>query len=234
MAHYVFDDQRRAFERQIDMLRDKGNFVATNEALEMLRGEVPVDGSYFHLSFDDGLDCIARNAAPVLDAAGVPVLVFVNSALAGTPFPEERVAWELATNYAAPLKVMNWETLVRTGFEVGAHTRTHVRLADISNDQQRLEREIIDCKIEVETKLGRPCQYFAWPFGRLSDVDEESFAVIRTAGFEAVFGGFRAPVEPGLTNPLMIPRHHFEPQWPLAHLRFFALGGGASPVEGQI
>jgi peptidoglycan/xylan/chitin deacetylase (PgdA/CDA1 family) len=225
MAHYVFDDQSRAFERQIDMLLNKGNFVATNEALEMLRGDAPVDGNYFHLSFDDGLDCLARNAAPVLDAAGVQALVFVNSALAGTPIPEERTAWELATNYAAPLKVMSWETLAQTGFEVGAHTRTHARLVDISVDQQRLEREILGCKIEIETALGRPCRYFAWPFGRRNDIDEKSLAVIRSSGFEAAFSAFRAPVKPGLTDPLMIPRHHFEPQWPLAHLRFFALGG---------
>lgn len=225
MAHYVFDDQRRAFERQIATLQRMGNFVCTGDALEMLRGDTPIDGMYFHLSFDDGLDCVARNAVPVLDAAEVPALVFVNSAVAGSPSPQERAAWDRATNYAVPLRVMDWETLAQTQLEVGAHTRTHVRLSDISDDITTLKREVVECKAEIESALDRPCRYLAWPYGQLADIDEDAIGVIRRAGFEASFGAFRAPVVPGNTDLFMIPRHHIEPQWPLSHVRFFASGG---------
>lgn len=224
MGHYVFDDQRRQFERHISMLRTLGEFVSTADALSMLRGEIPVDGSYFHLSFDDGLACLARNALPVLDKARIRALVFVNSAVAAPGADSaERDAWEKATNYAKALLVMDWNTLAESGFEIGAHTRTHVCLSSVSTDQALLNREIAGCKAEIEAALGRPCRYFAWPFGRRTDVDETSLDVIRNAGFEAAFGGFRAPVVPGRTDPFMIPRHHFEPHWPQSHVRYFAL-----------
>ena len=226
MAHYVLDDQCRAFERQIATLRGMGQFVTTGEALAMVRGEAPIDGSYFHLSFDDGLDCLARNAAPILDAAGITALVFVNSALAGQPEPEERARWERATNYAAPLSVMGWETLAQSGFEIGAHTRTHWRLSEISADPELLKREIAGCKGEIEAALARPCRYFAWPFGRREDIDDPPLAAIRAAGFEASFSAIRGAAMPGRTDPFMIPRHHFEPHWPLSHLRFFLCDAG--------
>lgn len=224
MGHYVFDDQRRAFERHIGQLQALGEFVSTADGLLMLRGEVPIDGSYFHLSFDDGLACLARNAAPVLHEAQIPALVFINSAVTGAHDAAERAAWEKATNYAQPLKVMDWKQLAESGFEVGAHTRTHVRLSVVSTDETLLHHEIAGCKAEIEAALGRPCRYFAWPYGRETDVDGIALDVIRAAGFEAAFGAFRAPVIPGRTDAFMIPRHHFEPHWPRGHVRYFALG----------
>lgn len=225
MGHYVFDDQRLAFERHIGLLRTLGEFVPSADALSMLRGDVPVDGRYFHLSFDDGLACLARNAAPVLQEAQIPALVFINSAVTGAHEAADRTAWEKATNYAQPLAVMDWQQLADSGFEVGAHTRTHARLSAISSDRARLESEIVGCKTEIEAASGQPCRYFAWPFGRRTDVDEAALDAIRRAGFEAAFGAFRAPAIPGGTDPFMIPRHHFEPQWPRSHVRYFALAG---------
>ena len=222
MAHYVFDDQRSQFAHQLAMLSGMGEFVGTDAALAMVRGDTPIDGTYFHLSFDDGLACLARNAAPILDEAGITALVFVNSALAGNPDPEERERWERATNYAKSLGVMDWQTLLSTGFEVGAHTRTHVRLSDVSHDPHVLSREISGCKAEIETATGRPCRYFAWPFGSMADIDAASIRCIRDAGFDAAFSAVRGTIRPGTSaDAFTIPRQHFEPQWPLLHLRFF-------------
>lgn len=221
MGHYVFDDQREAFARQIAMLKGLGEFVPTGHAIEMVSGSVPIDGHYFHLSFDDGLECLLRNAAPILDAAGVPTLVFVNSAMAAGATAAERSQWERATNYAVPLRVMDWTQLAHSGFEVGAHTRTHVRLSEISADDAVLRSEVVGCKTEIEAALGKPCEYFAWPFGSHRDIDDRAHRMIRSAGYKASFSAVREPVDPGKTALSRIPRHHFEPQWPLAHLRFF-------------
>lgn len=228
MAHYVFDDQRKLFEHQLKMLRNLGEFINTEDALSMCRGDVSVDGNYFHMSFDDGLGCLARNAAPLLNEEGIPALVFINSAVTGDSCPDERIAWEHATNYAKPLKVMSWDELLESGFEVGAHTRTHVRLSEISNNKDKLIEEVHRCKTDIEKYLSKPCRYFAWPFGQCTDIDRLSLDAIKEAGYEAAFGAFRAPVKPGNLDLFMIPRHHFEPQWPCEHVRYFALGGGES------
>lgn len=222
MAHYVFDDQRSQFAHQLSMLSSMGEFVSTDTAMSMVRGSTPIDGTYFHLSFDDGLACLARNAAPILDEAGITALVFVNSAVAGNPNAEERDQWERATNYAKSLGVMDWATLLSTGFEIGAHTRTHVRLSEISHDTRVLIEEISGCKAEIEAATGRTCRYFAWPFGRMIDIDAASIRCIRDAGFDAAFSAVRGTIRAGgAADTFMIPRHHFEPQWPSSHLRYF-------------
>jgi peptidoglycan/xylan/chitin deacetylase (PgdA/CDA1 family) len=221
MGHYVFDDQRELFDEKISFLKGLGQFVSTSDMIDMMQGTVPIDGNYFHLSFDDGLECLLRNAAPILDSAQIPTLVFVNSALADKPTNQEREQWEVATNYAKPLRVMNWSQLKESGFEVGAHTRTHLRLKDISDDIQLLTSEINGCKSEIEASLGMPCRYFAWPFGSYMDIDATSYEVIKKAGFDASFSAVREPIIPGATDPFMIPRNHFEPQWPLNHMKYF-------------
>lgn len=221
MGHYVFDDQRADFERQIALLRGLGEFVSTEDAVDMATGAAPVDGNYFHLSFDDGLECLLRNAAPILDAAGIPTLVFVNSALAGGPTPDERQHWETATNYARPLRVMDWSQLTESGFEIGAHTRTHHRLSRISGDAGLLHSEVAGCKSEIEAALGRPCRYFAWPFGSYADINARALQAIKDAGYDAAFSAVRDPISAGTTDRFQIPRQHFEPQWPLNHLRYF-------------
>lgn len=227
-GHYVFDDQRSAFDRLISKLRNVGDFINTNDLLEIMQGVVPLDGRYFHISFDDGLASVWRNGLPILSEQEVPATLFVNSAVVSPDSPDARDRWEYATNYAQPLSVMSWEQLrsaQRAGFEVGAHTRNHIRLSDISADPDRLEMEVAGCRRDIEDALGTPCRAFAWPFGTLGAIDRTAIEAIRNAGFAAGFGLMRAPIEVGYTSTLVIPRHHFEPQWPWRHVKFFAHGG---------
>lgn len=233
-GHYVFDDQRGDFERLISRLRNIGDFITTGDLLDMIHGRAPLDGRYFHLSFDDGLASVWRNGLPILAEHDVPATLFVNSAVVSSEATSVRESWERATNYAQPLSVMSWEQLrsaQAVGVEVGAHTRNHVRLSDISVEADRLESEVLGCKREIEAALGTPCRAIAWPYGTLRDIDANAIVAIRNAGYEAAFSLARAPIEPGETSSYAIPRHHFEPQWPWQHLRFFAFGGMERPID---
>lgn len=223
--HYVFDDQREQFETHIKNLKNIAQFITTDELLQLIENKDPIDGKYFHLSFDDGLDCVRRNASPILKKYHIPAIIFVNSAAIEDETKEIYERWLFATNYKMPLKLMSWNSLADSGLEVGAHTRTHARLTEISLSQASLLSEISGCKKDIEKKLGLPCKYFAWPFGKLTDIDKESIRVIRESGYKASFGVYRSPITTSITNKFLIPRHHFEPEWPQTHVRYFALGG---------
>ena len=227
-CHYVFDDQREDFAAILRHLKSLGTFVDTATCVAMTKGERPIDGRYFHLSFDDGLKNMLINAAPIMKAEGIPAIVFVNSALS-TASPEEQAEHcRTVTRYPAPVEHMTWDevrALRDTGIEIGAHTRRHPRLSDISGDAARLEDEIVGCKTDIEAALGEPCRHFAWPYGKPSDIDAAAQAVVQQAGFESNFGMIRRPVQPGKTSVFEIPRHHFEVQWPLRHIAYFARGG---------
>lgn len=233
-GHYVFDDQRHDFERLIVRLRNLGEFITTGDLLDIMEGRAPLDGRYFHLSFDDGLASVWRNGVPILAEHEVPATLFVNSAMVSSDAACVRESWECATNYGQSLSVMNWDQLraaQSSGCEVGAHTRNHARLSEISSDQEWLHSEIAGCKRDIEDALGTPCRAFAWPYGTLRDIDDKVILAIQNAGYEAAFSLVRAPIQPGHTSTLAIPRHHFEPQWSWRHVKFFACGGMERPLD---
>jgi len=226
-CHYVFDDQRAAFERIITDLCRIGSFIDTPTFMAMLEGRQPIDGRYFHLSFDDGFRNVYTNAVPVLSRLGVPAIAFVPSCVIGAEYEATKRYSLDTTQYAGIIEMMSWDDLKRmvaAGFEVGSHSRTHARLADVSADPARLQDEVIGSRLDIERELGVPCRYIAWPFGRITDVDGAALATVERGGYEGCFGAFRGSITPGGTDRFRIPRHQFEAQWPLRHVRYFAAG----------
>jgi peptidoglycan/xylan/chitin deacetylase (PgdA/CDA1 family) len=226
-CHFVFDDQRKGFAKIIDSLLQTGRFVDTDTAVDIIDQNKSLDTNYYHLSFDDGLKNVVRNALPILKERNVPAILFVPTSLIGTD--ANRYAEHRKLDAASLMNVEHstWEDLVfvhTEGFEIGAHTQTHVRLSAISNNCQKLEDEIGGSKLAIEQRIGTACKYFSWPYGTLSDVDDEALRYIKAAGFRACFGAFRQRISPGLTSLYKIPRHHFEAHWPTSHVRAFACG----------
>ncbi len=224
--HYVFDDQCDAFRTLIERLQGIGTFVTTDEAVAMASGERPIDGRYFHLSFDDGFRNVYENAAPILHALGAPAIAFVPSQRIEIDYATARHYCIETTRYSDVIETNTWDELARLpelGVEVGSHTRTHARLSELDS-QAAYEDEIYGSKQDLEQKLGRECRYIAWPYGSLSDADPASLAAVREAGYRACFGAFRGTVRPGQTDLFAIPRHHLKPEWPLSHNLYFARG----------
>jgi peptidoglycan/xylan/chitin deacetylase (PgdA/CDA1 family) len=226
-AHWVLDDQVEDFRRLLSRLQRIGTFVSTDTLVQMLRGDQPIDGRYFHLSFDDAFDNIYLNALPVLTDLAIPAAVFAPTHFVGASDAEVRRDWWRRDQVAHPTRPLRWEWLAemaRLGCDVGSHTRRHRRLSQIQS-RDELADEIVGSKRDLEDRLGLACRYFAWPFGRASDIDARGLELIGEAGYEASFSGVRGRVLPRQTRLLEIPRHHFEPDWPWQHVRFFAAGG---------
>jgi peptidoglycan/xylan/chitin deacetylase (PgdA/CDA1 family) len=223
-CHYVFDDQRREFEELMRKLQRLGTFVSTDACVSMLTGQRSIDGPYFHLSFDDGLRNCYTNAFPILKRLGIPAIVFVPAAMVGADFERTRRFCRETTHYANAIELMRWDDLthmISSGYEVGSHSSSHARLTALAREPSILDEELRGSKHILETRLGVPCDFIAWPYGK---VDEAALAVGRNAGYKAGFSAFRGRVVPGTTDAFRIPRHHFEPQWPPLHVEYFASG----------
>lgn len=226
-AHYVFDDELREFDETMRMLQSRGRFVDTETCVSMLNGHVAIDEPFFHLSFDDGFKNIVQNAVPILYELGIPAAFFVPSDFIDVGFDEaRRFAMDIA-RYNSPVEMCSWDdlrTAMRAGIEIGSHTRKHARLADISESDEALDDEVLGSKHAIERELGVDCRYFAYPYGKPGDHNARTLAAVDRAGYSAGFGIHRGQVVPGETNRFLIPRHHFEPEWPRRHVRYFANG----------
>ena len=73
---------------------------------------------------------------------------------------------------------------------IGAHTTNHVNLAEMS--EAAAYQEILQSKLTLEEKIGKPVLHFAFPFGTANEVTEREYRLAQKAGFKTAavsFGG---------------------------------------------
>lgn len=76
--------------------------------------------------------------------------------------------------------------MFKHGFSIGAHTVSHPILARMDDDAAR--QEITECKSHLETLIGKPIEFFAYPNGKvITDFDERHVSMVRDAGYVASF-----------------------------------------------
>jgi peptidoglycan/xylan/chitin deacetylase (PgdA/CDA1 family) len=101
------------------------------------------------------------------------------------------------------------EELTRLGdgdlVEIGAHSRTHARLARLPREAQRLE--IVESRRGLEDLLGASVTSFAYPFGGKEDFTAETASIVREEGFAAACATTRGAVRAG-ADPWRLPRFH--------------------------
>jgi peptidoglycan/xylan/chitin deacetylase (PgdA/CDA1 family) len=112
------------------------------------------------ITFDDGFQGCADYAVPVLRAHEFTAVFYLVTGLMGGTS-----RW-LLPELGLELSLMSWETaraLAAEGFQCGAHTVTHPRLASL--DPARCRAELVDARRRLEDELGRPALHLAYPFG---------------------------------------------------------------------
>jgi peptidoglycan/xylan/chitin deacetylase (PgdA/CDA1 family) len=140
------------------------------------------------VTFDDAFESVHRLARPILARLGLPATVFVptRQALRDEPMSWPGVEQWLDGAHAGELRGMSSDQLrelAADGWELGAHTRTHACLPDVSDEE--LEAELSGSKEDVERELGVSCRTAAYPYGA---ADDRVCAAARAAGFEAAAG----------------------------------------------
>jgi peptidoglycan/xylan/chitin deacetylase (PgdA/CDA1 family) len=153
-----------AFRRHVRWLASAQ--VRVVDVAELL--ELPAEDEAVALTFDDGFESFGALAAPLLEEHGFTATVFVVSQRVGTTN-----AWEPAGGSIPNLALMGWDELGRLaerGFQVGAHTRTHPRLTDVSDD--RMRDEVAGSAEDIATELGVLPLAFAYPYGACDEAVE--------------------------------------------------------------
>lgn len=137
--------------------------------------EDPAADDVVALTFDDGFANFATEAAPALEAHGLPSTVFVVSDHVGGSND-----WGGRVSPHVPqLPLLGWDDLVSLqdrGVTLGAHTRRHRPLPQLRGDE--LLDEVQGGIDRIASAAGRRPAAFAYPFGA---VDAVVAAVVRDA-----------------------------------------------------
>ncbi len=83
---------------------------------------------------------------------------------------------------------MSWENIIELSQDhlctIGGHTKNHYAFNKLDKDE--IYKEIIDANNEIEDKINKKIEHFAYPFGGRSEVGKIEFDIIKSLNFKTV------------------------------------------------
>jgi peptidoglycan/xylan/chitin deacetylase (PgdA/CDA1 family) len=154
------------FEKQMAYIHQHGYRVLRLEELAaMIEQNKPFPRHSVVLTFDDGYEDNYHFAYPILQKYGFPATIFMISDVVGT---SGFLTWDQT------------KEMLSRGITVGAHTRRHRYLPDLTPEEQ--SDEIEGSKRILGKALGQPIEFFAYPVGGFNETIQ---ALVKRAGYRA-------------------------------------------------
>jgi peptidoglycan/xylan/chitin deacetylase (PgdA/CDA1 family) len=235
LFHDVAPDQMPAFERMLHYLRNAHRVLSPEEAKSLLSGQ-PLNADNgripYLLTFDDGFLSHARVAKDILDQYDAKGLFFVCPGLIDVPKEQHsgliaKLIFDGAVasqDLPNEMGLMSWsdvETLSASGHTIGSHSSTHRRLSGLGKDE--LEQEILGAGIRLEERLGVHPDWFAYPFGDLPSINQESLDAIGSR-YRFCCSGIRG-VNSEKVHPLGLLREQLDFEGPFDYQKLVVEGG---------
>ena len=182
------------FRRQMKFLKCMGyQGLSMTALLPYLKGEK--QGKVVGITFDDGFLNNLTDALPVLDQLNFTATNYIVKDRMGATND-----WNPALSQQPLMTRSQIQSWIDAGMEIGAHTLSHVRLAELSSEEA--EREVIESKVGLEEMFGIPVNHFSYPYG---SVDDGTVALAEKAGFQTATTIDRSRCLEG-ENLLRLPR----------------------------
>ena len=185
-----------AFARQMRILRFLGyQGLSMSALLPYLRGER--SGRVVGITFDDGYTNNLVHALPVLQRFGFSSTCYAVSGLVG-----QTNRWDLEVGIAQTglMTAADMRSWLAGGQEIGAHTRTHAHLDQISPHDSM--QEIRGSKMDLEALLGASVAHFCYPYG---DYGPVQVSQVQAAGFDSATTTQRGRAT-AASQPFELPR----------------------------
>lgn len=224
--HHVFDDERGGFEKQLRYLKNYGDFISIDTAIELLNADKETKGKYFCVSFDDGYECCYHNVAPICKDLSIPVVIYLPTSFIGLDPEKQEDLQRIRENLPANKKILsflNWQQcrdLLRVNFTFGSHTHLHINIASLTKEKIELELDV--SKGLIEEKLGVKCEHFACPWGKVEKDFDPNIAIpiAKETGFHS-FATTHRGINFGQKDIFMLRRDHLMANWPSSYLNYF-------------
>jgi len=168
-------------DAQLDYLQSAGfNTVTLHEVLDAHNGgKLPPNPVV--LTFDDGYVDAATEALPRLTQRGQKATFFVISGFCAQDASTRVSHWQR--------QFLTWPEVAAlrdAGMEIGSHTVGHRRLPNLTAAE--LRAEVRDSRAALESFLGDPVEFFAYPY---NDQSRWVRRAVETAGYRGAVVGSR-------------------------------------------
>ncbi|MDP2278254.1 MAG: polysaccharide deacetylase family protein [Nitrospirota bacterium] len=214
------------FEGQMEYLYKAGyRTLKIDELISHMSGGLALPQKAVVVTFDDGWLDNYLYAFPVLKKYKINAAVFLitnrveNASEFNPPISPLKLRGEQRGVTSIPMHnesksliekgeshkvVLNWELIKEMSdsgmIEFYSHTKSHAKCSSLS--EKELMEELKVSRQIIEKRLGRPCPYLCWPYGKYNDL---ALAVAREAGYKAIFTTNHGVVEAG-SDPFAINR----------------------------
>jgi peptidoglycan/xylan/chitin deacetylase (PgdA/CDA1 family) len=146
-----FTVRPEVFAQELDWLVANGfHTVSLHDLAESRARRRKLSPRSIILTFDDGKEDALRLVLPALQQRHMRGTFFIITGSVGRP---GYLTWDGVRALAA------------AGMEIGSHTVTHARLADVSSDQ--VETELRQSRQQLEAHLGTQIEALAYPYNSL-------------------------------------------------------------------
>ena len=150
--------------------KDQYNVVPLEYIIDSFNTDTILPDNTIAISIDDGHKSILTNAWPLIKKYNFPITIFIST----DPINSK------SKNY------LSWNDirfLKNQGVSIGAHTKTHPHLQNLSPEEIKNEIELSN-KVYLK-ELNEIPKLFAYPFGEAND---KVFQILKDYGFKASFG----------------------------------------------
>lgn len=153
-------------EQQLYYLNSHGfRSITLDELTQSLQSKIPLPTKPIVLTFDDGYRNFYTTAFPLLKKYDIKAVQFVITQVVDNA---QYLTWD-------EIKEMDRSGLI----QFGAHTQHHLNLPDFDN--AIIAQEIRGSKTDLESHLGKPISWFAYPYGSYNNF---AIQTVKDAGFK--------------------------------------------------
>lgn len=219
-GHRIQDEpEPDTFRFLLNELSQYVEFIKIEDAVQDIIHHEQPDNPLVAFTFDDGFMECYEVFAPILEDFHTNALFFVNPNYveSDTQYIQHFNNDIVMTSGKTPMRWKQLQELHERGHIIGAHTMDHYMIN--TDDKETLKHQICDCKRAIEANIGKACDYFAFPYGKLTHANQLSID-IACQQYKYVFSQSDYKHYFSFGNRV-INRRHFEPFWPHRHVFYF-------------